>query len=152
MSNRNRTAGHGFEREVVQDFRNAGFSECVSSRSESKRLDDAKVDLAFTDPFQVQCKFTKLAPNFHTLLKEMPNNGKINVVFHKRAHKGVTVTMSREDFFRMVPQVREVMLMETFSHDPVRCLTKTVTCVEHGGKLYELGPEIKESETLKICE
>jgi hypothetical protein len=96
-----RKKGHGFELATIKRFNELGW-ECVSSRSESKRLDDAKVDLCYTDPFQVQCKATETAPNMHTLLKQMPQNNKMNVVFHKRNHKGTTVTMSEEDFFTLV--------------------------------------------------
>ena len=96
-----RKKGHGFELSTIDKFKALGW-ECVSSRSESKRLDDAKVDLCYTDPFQVQCKAVETAPNMHTLLKSMPQNEKLNVVFHKRNHKGVTVTMTEDDFFALV--------------------------------------------------
>jgi len=93
---KSRRKGHNFELETITKLKEF-FPNCVSSRSESKRLDDSGVDIAFTNGFNVQCKNTATAPNFHTLLKSMPKTG-MNLVFHKRTFKGVTVTMSEEDF------------------------------------------------------
>ncbi len=104
MGNRNRTAGHSFERETVLEFRELGWEKACTSRAESKNLDDAGVDICFTDPYSVQCKWTDKAPNFHTLLDSMPKDGKTNVVFHKRKHGGTVVVMKKEDFYKLVKQ------------------------------------------------
>lgn len=96
-----RKKGHAFELAVAERFRSAGFSDCVTSRSESKRMDDLGVDLMYTDPYLVQCKAVERLGAVHDILGRMPTDG-IRLVFHKRNRKGVTVTMTEEDFWRLV--------------------------------------------------
>ena len=101
-----RRAGHTYERDLVKEWKELGWTEAATSRYESRTLDDQKVDLVNTDPYQIQAKRTARAPNFHELLDSMPKNGKTNVVFHKRVHCGETVTMRKADFYRMVLALR----------------------------------------------
>lgn len=98
-----RAKGHGYERDVAEKFRKAGYVECVTSRSESKRTDDAGVDLCYTDPWQVQCKNQeRMSPGPHEILANMPQNNKFNVVFHKRNRKGTVVYMDEETFWQLL--------------------------------------------------
>lgn len=98
-----RTKGHTYEREVAEKFRQAGYTECVTSRSESKRTDDAGIDLCYTDPWQVQCKNQeRIAPSPHQILATMPQNGKKNILFHKRNRKGTIVCMDEDTFWELV--------------------------------------------------
>lgn len=98
-----RTKGHSYEREIAEKFREAGYEECVTSRSESKRTDDAGVDLCYTDPWQVQCKNQeRISPAPHDILANMPKNGKFNVLFHKRNRKGTIVAMDESTFWLLV--------------------------------------------------
>lgn len=86
MSNRNRTAGHNWEREVIKDLKKIGFDKAVSSRYESKRADDAGIDIVGTGPFNIQCKNETKRPDYHKLITEMPDG--INIVCHKYTKKG----------------------------------------------------------------
>jgi hypothetical protein len=99
-----RKKGHSFELAVAERFRDAGFPDCVTSRSESKRMDDLGVDLMYTNPWLVQCKAVERLGSVHDVLARMPNNG-LRVVFHKKNRKGVTVTMTETDFWRIVESV-----------------------------------------------
>jgi len=102
MANRNRTAGHNYERILVKEFKELGYQHCCTSRAESKNRDDAGVDLCYSGHFNVQAKYTQNAPNMHTLLASMPEeDGQINVVFHKRKNVGETVTMTKKDFYEL---------------------------------------------------
>lgn len=96
-----RTKGHAYEREVAQKFRDAGYPACVTSRSESKRTDDAGVDLCYTGPWQVQCKNQeRISPSPHDILASMPQDPvKMNILFHKRNRKGTIVCMDEETFW-----------------------------------------------------
>jgi hypothetical protein len=85
MSNRNRTAGHNWEREVIKDLKKLGYKTAVSSRYESKRADDAGIDIVGTGPFNFQCKNETKRPDYHKLITEMPDG--INVVLHKYTKK-----------------------------------------------------------------
>lgn len=98
-----RKKGHKYELQIAKLFKELGFSACVSSRSESKRTDDEKIDLCFTAPFQAQCKAVERLGNLHSVLDEMPKRKNLwNVVFHKRSRQGTVVAMAEEDFVAIV--------------------------------------------------
>jgi hypothetical protein len=98
-----RTKGHAYEREIAEKFRKAGYPECVTSRSESKRTDDLGIDLCYTDPWQVQCKNQeRISPAPHDILANMPQNQKLNVLFHKRNRKGTIVSMDEDTFWALL--------------------------------------------------
>lgn len=105
MATRGRSArqkGTSYERAVAIKFREMGWVECETSRFASKKMDDMKVDLVETEPFYVQCKAVENLGPPHNVLAEMPNKGKINIVFHKKNRQGTIVAMSEESFWRLV--------------------------------------------------
>ena len=97
----NRRKGHGFERIVRLKWREHGWEKAETSRYASREKDDQKVDLCYTDPYNVQCKSVQ-AINLHTVLSEMPDDDNMNIVFHKRNRKGVIVAMSEDTFWVLV--------------------------------------------------
>jgi len=97
-----RVKGHTFERDMAKIFREMGWEKCVTSRAESKAKDDQKIDLCFTDPFNVQCKAVENLGSIHKVLAEMPEDTNYNVVMHKRSRSGVIVAMTLEDFAEIV--------------------------------------------------
>lgn len=102
-----RAKGHTYERDVARKFREAGFPDCVTSRLESKRMDDLGVDLCYTAPWLVQCKAVEKLGPVHDLLQRMPSGG-MPVIFHKRSRKGTVVSMREEDFWRVVALIRDL--------------------------------------------
>jgi len=121
---RNRTAGHNFERICVNAFKEAGFLDCVSSRSSNRNRDAQKIDLVNQDeiksgrlPWAVQCKNVvghKL--KYAALLAEMPKEpGIIKVVLHNQTEKVNERFVTRDrfailymnDFMAMVKKIRE---------------------------------------------
>ena len=102
-----RQKGHAYERKIKNEFIEMGYSDCETSRYESKKLDDAKVDLTNTGIFHVQCKAVEILWSAHKTLSEMPTDEKINVVFHKKNRKGEVVSMTKEDFYRMIELIDE---------------------------------------------
>jgi len=117
-SNRNRTAGHSYEREKCKDFNLFGFVHVVTSRSESRSRDNAKVDLINKNertngqlPYNVQCKNYSTKIDYNALLNEMPDEpGIINVVFHKSTKRVGTkfikkaeyAVMRQKDFMKLI--------------------------------------------------
>ena len=67
-TNRNRRAGHGFEREVVKMLKDRGW-DAHTARYASRMLDDAGVDIAGDYPRLIQCKATATTPNMRDLLE-----------------------------------------------------------------------------------
>ena len=98
--NKNRDKGIRFELECIHILEELGF-KAVSSRSESRALDNIGVDIVTDAPFNIQCKFTVKAPSYHRLLKEMPKD-KAPIVMHKRSREGVVVVMTLSTFQRLL--------------------------------------------------
>lgn len=94
--------GNAYECKIAVELRDLGFEGAVTSRYASKKRDDEKVDLMHTEPFNVQCKAWKSAPNLHIELSKMPKDGNYNVIFHKRPYKGDIVAMTKEDFYELL--------------------------------------------------
>lgn len=108
MASRGKSArqkGHSFELQIRDFFRELGYQDCVSSRSESKNLDDKGVDLCYTGDYHVQCKATEQLGSVHKVLSGMPNE-KINLVFHKRNRQGVVVSMTIEGFKKIFEKLK----------------------------------------------
>jgi len=113
----NRTAGHNWERECVK-LLSEFFPDVVTSRSESKRRDDQKVDLCYTDYLNVQCKTLKDRVDYISILKEMPEEeGQLNVIFEKKTSKspkgrfitqGKYVHMTLDDFIDLIRKIRKL--------------------------------------------
>lgn len=98
-----RAKGHTLERKLVKIFKDLGYEKCSTSRYESKKLDDEKVDLCNTAPFYVQAKAVEKLGCLHTILDTMPKRKKfMNIVWHKKNRKGEIVAMRAEDFISLV--------------------------------------------------
>ncbi len=86
----NRKRGNNFELQIIHKLKDIGFSKAVSSRSESRNRDAAKVDICYTEPYNFQCKNVVGKLNYHEVLAEMPNEGNINIVVHKMTYRTPT--------------------------------------------------------------
>ena len=70
---RNRRRGNDYERKIAKELRELGFSGVVTSRSESKNMDNNKVDLIDTEnklPCYIQLKKTTSTPQYFSIQKE----------------------------------------------------------------------------------
>lgn len=68
-----RTKGHAYETQIAKELRDIGFTGVVTSRSESKRMDDDKVDLIDKDntlPVNIQLKKTQATPNYFAIREQ----------------------------------------------------------------------------------
>ena len=106
MATRGRSAkqkGNSYERKIKNEMLELDFfPECDTSRNESRKKDSEKVDLVYTDPFNMQMKAVEKLGPLHNVLKDMPKDDNINVVFHKMNYKGEVVAMTKEDFYRIL--------------------------------------------------
>jgi len=97
-----RKKGHAYELDIRDWFKELGWKDAVSSRSESKNMDDKGVDLCYTPPFNCQMKAVEKLGSIHDILAKMPNDSNYNLVFHKKNRKGTIVAMTLEDFREIV--------------------------------------------------
>lgn len=97
-----RNKGNSYERKIRQEFIAMGWTQCQTSRYASKEKDDSLVDLVGTEPFNIQLKATERAPSYHSILSAMPQDGNINVLFHKRNRIGEVVVIKKEDFYKLI--------------------------------------------------
>ncbi len=92
---RNRAAGHGWERLIVQTLRDIGFPHVVTSRSESRSRDNQKIDIVNKDelkngrlPYNIQAKNMVGTVKYPITLSELPKDANIiNVIFHRQTKK-----------------------------------------------------------------
>lgn len=109
QSKKSRNKGHGFELQILHELTDMGYEGLYTSRSESRRLDDAKIDLADTKnvlDFYVQCKCTAAQPKVATITKECPIRDKPLAIFWKQANSTETikefVTIPKDYFYKLI--------------------------------------------------
>ena len=114
--NRNRTAGHNYERQVVNEIKNIGFNNILTARSESRNADNAGIDIFDPSgdfPFYIQNKVYKGYPKLNELINnDRPTRWKDKniIVFHKKVSKkgkrfytdDEFVSMKKEDFYELL--------------------------------------------------
>ena len=98
--------GNTFEREIAKELRERFGWDVVTSRSESKRMDDACVDLMGIPLFSLQLKAWEKSPPLHDTLQSMPDDTNINCVFWKKNRKGTVVVMEKDDFYAIVSMLK----------------------------------------------
>lgn len=115
---RNRQRGHDFERKIAQELRDLGFS-VVTSRSESKSMDDKKVDLIDTEnklPCNLQLKATIKTPDYFGISKECPLKDKPFVVLWNKIKptestfrsEGTVAIIPKEFFYELIEHYGKV--------------------------------------------
>lgn len=81
---RNRARGNAYEVQIAKELRDLGFTGVVTSRSESKSIDDRKVDLVDVENklfFNPQLKATINTPDYFGILNSCPFKDKPFVIF-----------------------------------------------------------------------
>jgi Holliday junction resolvase len=79
----NRRRGNSYEVKIAKELRELGFTGVVTSRSESKAMDDKKVDFIDTEnklPVYLQAKKTIQTPNYLKIQSECPLKDKPFVI------------------------------------------------------------------------
>ena len=85
IGSRNRKRGHSYETKIVRELKEITRDEDLcTSRSESKKLDDMKIDIADTNnvlPFYCQIKATQAIPAIKKINEEVGKKDKPLVIF-----------------------------------------------------------------------
>lgn len=101
--------GNGYELKIIHELTDLGFEGLKSSRSESKNLDNAKIDIADTmgvlDCY-IQCKRTKNTPNIESISDACPYKDKPLVIFWNKEsdniHNNEYILMPKEYFYKLL--------------------------------------------------
>ncbi|WP_321330505.1 hypothetical protein [uncultured Ilyobacter sp.] len=111
MTKRNRTAGNQYERDIVKELKELGYTKAVTSRNESRTADANKIDIVGLDGhFAPQCKNLSKNVNYHKLMKEI-NTDMPKAIFHKRTEKstggkfmtkGEYVILEKDFFYKLL--------------------------------------------------
>lgn len=81
---RSRARGIEYEQRIAKELRDLGFINIVTSRAESKIMDDNKIDLIDKDnklPCYIQLKRTQKCPNYFAIEEQCPLKDKPFVIF-----------------------------------------------------------------------
>lgn len=106
--NRNRTAGHSWERICINILKTIPyFKNVVSTRSESRNRDNDKIDIMNKDEdengrliFDIQCKTTCNTLNYSKVMESMVIR-KMPVIFHRQTEKKGKSFYKKEDYVIM---------------------------------------------------
>lgn len=104
---RNKSKGNSLELEVIKRLKEIGFPNCVSSRSQSKRVDNDKIDIIDLDntlPVNIQTKHTMNSPMYFNIRDACSDRTKpFTIIWKKSAPSGSvspgTVAIIPIDFF-----------------------------------------------------
>lgn len=105
IGKKSRRKGNGWELEIIEHLKAIGYTGCVSSRSESKRTDDAKVDIVDLNhelPCHIQAKRTKNFPSYHKIEAECPLKDKPFVIACKLEGKSPVAILPLDYFYKLI--------------------------------------------------
>lgn len=115
---RNRARGNAYECTIAQELRELGYPNIKTSRSESKAMDDRKVDLVDLDNrlcFYPQLKATMNTPDYFGIEKQCPLKDKPFVIFWKKIKatestfrsEGELVMLPKKFFYKLIQKYDE---------------------------------------------
>lgn len=109
QAKKSKSKGSKYELDVIKELTDIGYKGLVSSRSQSKNLDNAKVDIAETEdklPCYCQCKATANTPNIEDISEACPLKDRPLVVFWKKQREGSIskeyVLMPKDFFYELL--------------------------------------------------
>ncbi len=103
-----RKRGNNYEVQLAWEFRELGWSKCVTARAESRNADALKQDLMFTNPYRIQAKCRNCFSSPVKDLAEMPQDDKCNLMFQKVVGRGEYVTLAKEDLYKLIKIIKNL--------------------------------------------
>lgn len=104
MSN-SRQRGNTYERKIVNELKDLGFKDVITSRAESRNMDAKKVDVFGKSlPVNIQCKNTKdnfKVADYYIENEEIFPDDKPLVIFHKKTKKANTKFITQGEYVYM---------------------------------------------------
>lgn len=102
QAKKSKNKGNNYELQIIKELSELGFDGLKSSRSESKNLDNDKIDIHDSMnvlPFYIQCKNTLNTPNIEKITKECKRKDKPLAIFWKKVE-----SVSKEHDYVLLPK------------------------------------------------
>lgn len=106
---KSRSKGNNYELRIIKELTELGFNGLVTSRSESKRMDDAKVDIVDTENIMdcyIQCKATANTPNISKINKEVGKKDRPLAIFWNKQNNSTIqeefVIIPKNYFYKLI--------------------------------------------------
>lgn len=106
QAKKSKSKGSKLEYDIVNALKAIGFTGCVTSRSESKKIDASKIDIIDLDgklPVAIQAKHYANTPNYFKIREQCPDPRPFCVIWKKSAEEGSispgTVAILPVDYF-----------------------------------------------------
>lgn len=106
---KSKSKGNKFELDIIKELSELGYKGLVSSRSQNRNLDNAKIDIAETEdklPFYCQCKATANTPNIEDISEACPYKDRPLIIFWKKQREGSVskdyVLMPKELLYKLL--------------------------------------------------
>ena len=111
--------GSSYERQIVKELKEiSGNENLCTSRSDSKKLDDMKIDISDVDsalPFYVQCKKTQNLPPIKKLNEEVGKKDKPLAIFwNAQELKTGNVNITSQGEYVIIPKTLLYSLLEIY--------------------------------------
>lgn len=111
-----KTKGSNYERKIAKELQDIGFTGVVTSRAESKKMDDQKVDLIDTEgllPISIQLKCTQVTPSYFKIQEECPIKDKpFCIIWNKQEKREVNCVSAGE--VAMIPKEFLYQLLQIY--------------------------------------
>ncbi len=106
---KSKVKGNNYELKVIKELTELGYEGLVSSRSENKRLDSAKIDISDSNnvlDFYVQCKATANTPSIVKINREVGKKDKPLAIFWNYQNNSTIseefVIIPKEYFYKLI--------------------------------------------------
>ena len=101
QARKSKSKGSSWEYELRDKFKELGFEDCVTSRGESKNLDNSKIDIVSDSlPFYCQAKNTANTPSYFSISEACPLKDKPFIVCWKKSdEQGKAIAMIPIEYF-----------------------------------------------------
>ncbi len=110
QAKKSKNKGAAFESEIVHKLQELGFEVCRSA-SESKKLDNNKVDIAGNCPFAIQAKNTQNLPNYFTIRENCTDPRPLALLWKKVGEvnsisEGTLAIIPIEYFYKLLTYIK----------------------------------------------
>ena len=121
QAKKSKSKGGALEYQIVKELKDLGFTGCVTSKGESKRMDNNKIDIIDTEnrlPVNIQCKHYSNTPNYFKISNECTDKSKpFCIVWKKSAGEegvspGTVIIIPKQFFYDLLKAYTEINNIE----------------------------------------